>query len=220
MRTELIETTAAGLVIAALRAPAPPEPIVLDTGTGLLVAPPAAFRELVEPGSRLETRAALAAAGVVHGGRVPPLLRAALAAVRAPERQLTLEGAGAAVEAWRAGAAAALTTLDDDGRVRLVPLPAAALAATLARLIGLEEDVPAPGGGERRLAPGELAAVLAAGGDDSLPSVHTHRRLAPLELVGAADGWRRIVPDGDALVLRPESTAALREAIAALVQRA
>jgi hypothetical protein len=220
MRTEIVESTLADLALAALHAPAGAEPIVLDAGTGTLVFPPAAFRELVEPGSRLETRAALAAAGAVHGGRVPALLRAALVAIREPERQLTLEGAGAPVDAWRAGDAAALTTLDDDGRVRLVPLPAAGLAATLARLIGLEEDVSAPGAGERRLAPGELAAVLAAGGDDALPGVHTHRRLVPLEVIGAADGWRRVVPDGDALVLRPESAAALRAALAELVQRA
>jgi hypothetical protein len=217
MRAELVEHTTAALVAAALGAEATAHPVAYDPGTGLLVAPPAAFRELLEPGARPETRRALAAAGAVHGGRVPALLRAALEAVREPERQRQLEGAGPPLDVWRAGNAGALTTLEADGRVRVVPVPGAALAAVVARLIGLDVDAPAPDAPERRLAPGELAAVLGAGGDDALPGVHTHRRLAPLEVIGAADGWRRIVSDDEALVLVPESAASLRAAIAALL---
>jgi hypothetical protein len=212
MDTELLVDAAAALAVDALRAPAP-GPIALDPGTGALVAPPAAFRELIEPGSRLETRAELAAAGAVHGGRLAPLLRAGVAAIRAPERQLTLEG-DPAFDAWIAGDGAALTVVDDDGRVRLVPLPVRALGATLVLLSGLDEDVPAPDTAERRLPLGELAAAIA-----SLPGVRVHRRLvgpaATLEIVRAADGWRRVLVDGDVAVLRPASAAELRELVQA-----
>jgi hypothetical protein len=216
MQTELVEETAARLAVAALRADAEGE-IALDAGTGALAAPPAAFRELVEPGSRLDTRRALAAAGAVRGGAVHPALLAAVTAVQG-RRVAVLERAGAPpVELWSAPPAGALTSVDGAGRVRLVPLPAAALAAAAALLAGLD-DGPAAPGSEERTTPAELVTRLAAA-----PGIHARlvAGAVVVEVLGGDDGWRTVdvEPDG-ALVLRARAAEDLRRAIGDALQRA
>jgi hypothetical protein len=160
------------------------------TSAALAEAPalePAAFRALVDGADRPTDPLAEAGVRAVRGGRVLVLERA-----HAPT-----------VEAWAAPPAAALTTVVD-GKVRLVPLPAAALAATLERLTCLTADEPAAAA-ERALEPGES------------PGRHHSRLVAgdrALEFARADDGWGRIVvaPDGSA-AFRPESAADLRRAL-------
>ena len=218
MLTELEPGTVARLAVAALEGDPGEGAIVLDPATGALAARPAAFRELVEPGSRLEERAALAAAGAVRGGRLHPVLRAGVGAVRTRQAAV-LERAGApTVEVWATPPAAALTAVDPAGRVRLVPLPSAALAAALERLCGFAGEGAAAPGGERRLSPADLAAELAS------DRPHTHVRFVAagdvFEAVGAEDGWRAIEAAADgSVVVRPQAPAALRRALAALLQR-
>jgi hypothetical protein len=210
MHTELVPDTAARLAVAALRAERDGE-LNFDAATGALAAPPAAFRELVEPGTRLETRRPLAAAGAVRGGALWPALLAAVTAVR-ERRAAVVETAGAPpVELWSAPPAGALTSLDGAGRVRLVPLPAEALPAAAALLAGLD-DGPAAGS-EQRLTPAELAAQLVA-------APRWHARVVAgetaVEVLGGEDGWQAVEtePDGT-LVVTPRSAADLRAAIAA-----
>jgi hypothetical protein len=165
----------------------------------------------------VETTMARFAAAALAGGEdavvlEPLAFRALVERGELPARSLVLERAQApTVEAWAAASGpAALTVLDPEGRVRLVRLPAAALAATLERLTGLDEG---PAAGEARaLTPGVS------------PGAHHSRLVAgdqTLELARGDDGWGRIVvaPDGSAS-FRPESAADLRRALRELVQRA
>jgi hypothetical protein len=216
MRTELVQETAARLAVAALRADAPGE-IALDPGTGALTAPPAAFRELVEPGTRLETRRPLAAAGAVRGGAVHPALLAAVTAVRG-RRVAVLERRGEPpVELWSAPPAGALTSVDAAGRVRLAPVPAAALATAAALLAGLDDGPAAPGGDEHTTAAALTERLVAE------PRIHARLVAGEqvVEVLGGDDGWRAIEAAADGtLRLRPQPSATLAAAIAAALQRA
>ncbi len=188
MRTELADETMARLAVAGLRDDRGRDGVSLDLGSGALAAPPAAFRELVEPGTRLEMRAALAAGGAVRGGRLHPVLYAGVRAVRGGQIAAVERAGAAPVEVWADPPAAALTAIDPTGCVRLVPLPAAALTAAVALLAGIDDGPAAPGEAETTT-PAELAARLAA-------AQFTHARVtagdAIVEVLGGADGWRAV----------------------------
>ena len=169
-------------------------------------------------------------------------LEPALAAVREPRAELTLERAGAEARCWIGDDAACLLVPEDERVSRLFLFELDELPLALTRAVGAtpalaggdaaDRDPPArPAGEALEVAPGDLAAALAAAAHgvraegplgDVLDGFRAHWRIADhhaaVEVIDTAAGPWAVVAGPDAVELRPVDGTWIAHAIADLAR--
>jgi hypothetical protein len=216
--------------------------------SGIIVAPPddadALLRSAAEQRGAPEEgalRQRLADAGALEDDRLHPDLAAALAPVHDPVCEMRIERGTRVCHAWVARDATVLAMPQPDARIRIVGIPTEFAPEALSRLVDLGPR-PRPDAPVRlRLAPGDLAALLATGerpgrlGRDAAegaaldaiaagPTAHWRivarfgeRRGRGIEVLDTPGGLWLVRPDGEEVELWPATPTTVFTALVELL---